>query len=225
MLLYSRYFNILCDSTTASRSGVLVNLYFSIYLKNEHLFGSLVWNCNTAILLYSCHFNILCDSTTASWSNVLEYLYFCISLENASFGLHYLSVLRPAIHLSRNMRKCSQSAKNEKCKARYFASLFSHFAPGSAFAWKVKGFWIVFHLDSWLAKSRLQMICKTFMRRDTFVWYISYFYAASRDRFLVSRISNCLSVEAVIMDETKGFSRVIRDKIIERENNRITKRL
>ncbi len=51
------------------------------------------------------------------------------------------------------------------------------------------------------------------------------FYAASRDRFLVSRFSNHLTVEAIIMHEVKGFSRAIRDKIIVRENNRIMKRL
>ncbi len=43
------------------------------------------------------------------------------------------------------------------------------------------------------------------------------FYAISRDRFLVSRISNHLAIEAVIMHETKGFSHVISDKIIVRE--------
>ncbi len=51
------------------------------------------------------------------------------------------------------------------------------------------------------------------------------FYAASRDKFLVSRISNCLAVEAVIMHETKRFSHAIRDKISVQENNRIVKRL
>ncbi len=35
---------------------------------------------------------------------------------------------RLAIHLSQNTRKQSQNAKNEKCIARYFASLFSLFA-------------------------------------------------------------------------------------------------
>ncbi len=34
----------------------------------------------------------------------------------------------------------AKSAKNEKCIARYFASLFSHFALGLAFTRKVKGF-------------------------------------------------------------------------------------
>ncbi len=51
------------------------------------------------------------------------------------------------------------------------------------------------------------------------------FYAASRDDFLVSRISNRLVVEAVIMHETKKFSHTIKDKIIVWENNRIAKRL
>ncbi len=50
-------------------------------------------------------------------------------------------------------------------------------------------------------------------RHDTCVRVILYFYAASRDRFLVSHISNHLVVKVVIMPETKGFSRVIRDKI------------
>ncbi len=49
------------------------------------------------------------------------------------------------------------------------------------------------------------------------------FYAASQDRFLMSHVSNHLTVEAVIMLETNGFSRAIRDKIIIRENNRIAK--
>ncbi len=34
---------------------------------------------------------------------------------------------------------------------------------------------------------------------------------------------SCLALEVVIMHETKTFSRAIRDKIIVRENNRITK--
>ncbi len=46
------------------------------------------------------------------------------------------------------------------------------------------------------------------------------FYAPSRDRFLMSRVSNRRMIETVIMHETKGFSHVIRDKIIVRENNR-----
>ncbi len=49
------------------------------------------------------------------------------------------------------------------------------------------------------------------------------FYAASRDRFLNSRISNHVTVEAVIIHETKGFSHAIRDKIIVRENNQLGK--
>ncbi len=47
-------------------------------------------------------------------------------------------------------------------------------------------------------------------------------YAASRDRYLVSHVSNHLAVEVIIMHETKGFSRAIRDKLlIEQENNQI----
>ncbi len=48
--------------------------------------------------------------------------------------------------VSQNMQKQSQNAKNKKCTANFFASIFSllrlssHFAPGSAFARKVKGF-------------------------------------------------------------------------------------
>ncbi len=49
------------------------------------------------------------------------------------------------------------------------------------------------------------------------------FYAASRDRFLVSSVSNRRVVEAVIMHETKGFSHAIRDKTIVQENNRTAK--
>ncbi len=54
------------------------------------------------------------------------------------------------------------------------------------------------------------------MRDATCVYGLFHiFYAASRDRFLilVSRASNRLAVEAVIMHETKGFSHAIRDKI------------
>ncbi len=73
------------------------------------------------------------------------------------------------------------------------------------------------------------MICETPMRcekhakRNMCERVISYFYAASRDRFLVSHVSNHLTVEAVIIHEIKGFSRAIRDKIIVQENNRIAK--
>ncbi len=49
------------------------------------------------------------------------------------------------------------------------------------------------------------------------------FYATSRDRFFVSRVLTHLAVEAVIMQEAKGFSCAIRDKIIVQENNRIVK--
>ncbi len=61
--------------------------------------------------------------------------------------------LKPAVHLSQNMRKRSRNAKNKKCIAGYIASLFSrfvlpfftfrtlqHFTPGSAFAQNIKGF-------------------------------------------------------------------------------------
>ncbi len=40
-----------------------------------------------------------------------------------------LFIIWPAVHLLRYTRKRLQNAKNEKCMARYFASLFSHFAP------------------------------------------------------------------------------------------------
>ncbi len=42
-----------------------------------------------------------------------------------------LDVHRPAIHLLRNTQKRSRNAKNEKCIALYFVSLFSLFAFGS----------------------------------------------------------------------------------------------
>ncbi len=57
--------------------------------------------------------------------------------------------IRQAICLSWNMWKQSENAKNEKCIAAYFASLFSHFgplfcfshfAPELSFMWKVEGF-------------------------------------------------------------------------------------
>ncbi len=38
------------------------------------------------------------------------------------------------------MRKWERNAKNENCIAGYSVSLFSHFAPGSAFTRKLKGF-------------------------------------------------------------------------------------
>ncbi len=40
-----------------------------------------------------------------------------------------------------------------------------------------------------------------------------------------SCVLNCHTVEVVIMHETKGFSRAIRDEVIVRENNQITKRV
>ncbi len=62
---------------------------------------------------------------------------------------HWVTVrpVRLAIHLSQNTQKRLRSAKNKKCIAGYFASLFSHFeslflilhfAPGLAFVRKVK---------------------------------------------------------------------------------------
>ncbi len=57
------------------------------------------------------------------------------------------------------------------------------------------------------------------MRDATRVYgFFRIFYAASLDRFLVSSISNHLTVEAVILHETQRFSRVIREKIIELRN-------
>ncbi len=54
--------------------------------------------------------------------------------------LVHCCLLRPAVHLS---QKRLRNANNKKCIARYFASLFSHFVPGLAFVWKVKG-WLYF---------------------------------------------------------------------------------
>ncbi len=69
------------------------------------------------------------------------------------------------------------------------------------------------------------MIRETRETRETRCVYglFRIFYAASRDKFLVSRVSNHLAVEAIIIHETKGFSRAIMDKIIVEENNRIAK--
>ncbi len=62
---------------------------------------------------------------------------FCVRLnievmEHGSCSLDLASTskkaLRPAVHLSRNMRKWARNAKNEKCITGYFASLFSRFA-------------------------------------------------------------------------------------------------
>ncbi len=71
--------------------------------------------------------------------------------------------------------------------------------------------------------SRLQTICKTSVRHkkharfDTCVWVFCIFYTASRDRFLVSRFSNHLTVKSLIIHERKKFSLVMKDKIIVRE--------
>ncbi len=52
--------------------------------------------------------------------------------------------IRSATHLSLNTRKWGQNAKNKKCIAGCFAPLSSLFAPGSAFAPKLKGFLSLF---------------------------------------------------------------------------------
>ncbi len=51
------------------------------------------------------------------------------------------------------------------------------------------------------------------------------FYAASRDRFLRSHVSNHRVVDVQIVHETKGFSSAKRDKMVVRENNQIAKHL
>ncbi len=56
-------------------------------------------------------------------------------------------------------------------------------------------------------------------RCETCVLVILYFLCCFMGQN--SRVSNCLTVEVVIMHETKGFSHAIRDKIIVRGNNRI----
>ncbi len=77
--------------------------------------------------------------------------------------------------------------------------------------------------------SRLQTLCKTLLRCekparcDNVYGLFHIFYAVSRDRFLTSHVSNYLVIESVIMHKTKGFSHAAMDKIIVRENNRITK--
>ncbi len=72
--------------------------------------------------------------------------------------------------------------------------------------------------------SQLQTIRETkHMRHDTCVRVISYFLCCFMRQISRVCVSNCLSVESVIMRETKEFSRAIRDKIIVRENNRIAK--
>ncbi len=72
--------------------------------------------------------------------------------------------LRPAIHLSRNMRKWLWNAKNEKCIAGYFAYFFGvsrpvfrflHFAQGSVFVQKVKWFRVFFFVT--LLKHEIRM--------------------------------------------------------------------
>ncbi len=64
------------------------------------------------------------------------------------------------------------------------------------------------------------------MRDVTYVYGLFHiFYAASQNKFLVSCVLNHLVVEAVIMHETKGFSRAIWDKITVEKENRIAKHL
>ncbi len=58
----------------------------------------------------------------------------------------YFSQIIPLLVYTLIAKYAKTIGKNEKCIARYFASLFSllHFAPGSAFARKVKGFCVYF---------------------------------------------------------------------------------
>ncbi len=63
---------------------------------------------------------------------------------------------------------------------------------------------------------------KTCQTRNVCASYFIFFMLLHETDFL-SRISNRLVVEAVIIHEAKGFSRAISNKIIVRENNRITK--
>ncbi len=87
------------------------------------------------------------------------------------------------------------------------------------------------HFSSSPNLSRLQTICKTSVRCEKHVdttpvyGLFRIFYADSLNRFLMSHVLNRLAVEAVIMHETKWFSRAIRDKIIAWKNNQIAKRV
>ncbi len=65
----------------------------------------------------------------------------------AYLSLNSFSTRRLAVHLSQNNTKRLQNAKNKKCIAGYFSSLFlrfvsffSYIAPGSIFTRNVKGF-------------------------------------------------------------------------------------
>ncbi len=88
--------------------------------------------------------------------------------------------LRPAIHLSRN----TQNAKNKKCIAGYFTSLFSHFAPPfSLFAFccisrqgqhshkKSKEF--VVHFFAELIKHKISMKCERYL--ESVSYFVVYF--------------------------------------------------
>ncbi len=88
-----------------------------------------------------------------------------------------------AVHLSRNMWKRSQNAKNEKCIADYRRFVRS--------LWDAKNM-----RDATRVYELFRVV-----------------YAASWNRFFMFHISTWLVVEAIIMHKTKGFSHAIRDKI------------
>ncbi len=73
------------------------------------------------------------------------------------------------------------------------------------------------YASSTLLLSRLQTIgeksvrCEKYARHDTCVWVISCCLCCFMRH--ISPVSNCLVLEVIIMHETKGFSRAIRDKI------------
>ncbi len=68
-------------------------------------------------------------------------------------------------------------------------------------------------LSSWLQTIREMSRDEKNMRmRNACTSYFVFLCCFARQ---ISRASNCLTVEAVIMHETKGFSRAIRDKMIE----------
>ncbi len=85
------------------------------YLKFPKHFLNQFWN----------FFKIFVKNLLLQSANLLFWLVYLqiISVKN----FRSLSIIKPAVHLSRHMQKWMQNAKNNKCIAKYFAPLFSQF--------------------------------------------------------------------------------------------------
>ncbi len=99
---------------------------------------------------------------------------FSIDFDIIRLIFHHIP-LRPTIHLLWHTWKWSRNVKNKKCIARYFTSLFSHFAPlFSLFAFctrKVKGFrGLFFHSinKTWNSHEIWKVYSKCFVFCDVF---------------------------------------------------------